>query len=111
VRDDRHSEASEQPTVGVNPGYPRLKPGVIGVAPLAAVAVDNPSGLSPAVGSETDCPDSLWIIAQQDAAELQECASPITAGQPQRQLIFGYVLPLTAGCLGYRCGPDVPGTF
>jgi hypothetical protein len=36
--------------VGVKLGYPRLELGAVGVAPLAAVAVDNPSGLSPAVG-------------------------------------------------------------
>jgi hypothetical protein len=46
------TQRTEQSTVGVNPGYPWLGSGAIGVAPSAAVAVDNPSRLSPAVGSE-----------------------------------------------------------
>lgn len=33
--------------------------GALGVAPLAAVAVDNPSGLSPAVVSGIDGPNGL----------------------------------------------------
>jgi hypothetical protein len=41
---------TEQSTVGVKSGYPRLESGAIGVAPSAAKAVDNPSGLSPAEG-------------------------------------------------------------
>jgi hypothetical protein len=51
------------PSIGVNPGYPRLDLGAIGLAPSAAVAVDNPSGLSPAVGSGTDhaiCSDRVF---------------------------------------------------
>jgi hypothetical protein len=60
----------EQSIVGVNPGYPRLGSGAIEVAPSAAVAVDNPSGLSPAVGSGADCPDGNSEIAQQAVAQL-----------------------------------------
>jgi hypothetical protein len=55
----------EQSIVGVNPGYPRLGSGALGLAPPAAVAVDNPSGLSPAVGSGTDSPDGNSEIVQQ----------------------------------------------
>lgn len=53
------TQRTEQSAVGVNPGYPRLGSGAIGVAPSAAVAVDNPSGLSPAVGSGTNCPKAF----------------------------------------------------
>ena len=45
------TQRTEQSTVGVNSGYPRLDMGAVGVAPSAAVAVDNLQGLSPAVGS------------------------------------------------------------
>lgn len=53
----------EQSIVEVNPGYPRLGSGAIGVAPSAAVAVDNPPGLSSTVGSGTNRPDELWMAA------------------------------------------------
>ena len=43
-------QRTEQSTVGVNPGYPRLESGAIGVAPFAAVAVDNPIRIVPGCG-------------------------------------------------------------
>lgn len=64
----------------------------MGVAPLAAVAVDNPSGLSPAVGSGTNCPDGFWTIEQQagfaitEAKARQACMAPNVKAVPPAAL-------------------------
>lgn len=59
------SPSPKQSTAGVNSGYPRLEVGAVGVAPLAAVAVDNSSRLSSrlwAAEAALTCPGNRHVL-------------------------------------------------